>query len=577
MKGIIKDGIKIAATIGLLLAGSLSSQAKPAKGNFITVEQPDGSALTLRLIGDERSHLYLTSDHIPLSYTPESGYVYTHIDGEGIMHPTGVMAHNPEMRTVDEQTVVSRCGIDITETLRTHRINRYPKQDAPGQVTSTFPTTGEQKGLVILVEFTDVKFGDKAGTNKGYDKYSSSANAVHEYWTDMLNKKGFDGYGGNGSCRDWFISNSTDRNGNVQFTPTFDLFGPVTLPHNMAYYGANDSYGDDKRAWDIVIDGCKALDNEIDFSQYDRDHDGKVDNVYVFYAGFGEADYGGDDTIWPHSYNLSYVWKDFELDGVTIDHYACSNEIDHTYMRPDGVGTFIHEFSHVMGLPDLYATDYSSSYTPGEFSVLDIGPYNNQGRTPPNYSSYERYALKWLERERFGKTAKFTIENLAESNRAYYVPTDVNREFFFVENRQRTGWDAYIPAQGMLIWHIDYVKNKWTYNQVNNDPSHQYVDLIEANGLQSYRYAGGHSFPGASNITDYTFVSWNGNECNVELHEIAESNGNILVSVIDNYSAVEEIAASESDNLPYYNLQGIPVTNPKSGEILIHAGRVVRY
>lgn len=264
----------------------------------------------------------------------------------------------------------------------------------------------------------------------------------------------FHAFGATGSVKEWFRENSTsftEDGEKIQFDPVFDLFGPVTLDNDMRYYGANDHYGNDQRAVDMVVEACTKLDDQIDFSQYDTDGDGLVDNIYIFYAGYGEADGGGSNTIWPHSWDLSAGKVPEELrtfDGVLVEHYACSNETDRTMRRPDGIGTFVHEFSHVLGLPDLYATnEYARSYTPGAYSVLDYGPYNNEGMTPPNYSTYERYALGWIEPEQFPVDEEIVIPPLAATNRAHIVYTALDREYFLVENRVKDRWDEYLPAR----------------------------------------------------------------------------------------------------------------------------------
>ena len=149
------------ATIGtILLCGSVSVFAKPAIRESKAITQPDGTTVTIRLVGDEHAHLYLTEDENPVNR---------------------------------EQSVESK-GYGLCET--------------------SFPSTGEQKGLVILVEYQDVRFDSRNSSSYKYTNYTSEENAAHTYWTDLLNKPGFDGFGSNGSCRDWFLANSADSEGN---------------------------------------------------------------------------------------------------------------------------------------------------------------------------------------------------------------------------------------------------------------------------------------------------------------------------------------------------------------------------
>ncbi len=276
------------------------------------------------------------------------------------------------------------------------------------------------------------------------------------------------------------------------------------------------------------------------------DGDGWVDNVFVFYAGQGEASYGPEESVWPHQWELTEAGKEFTLDGKKISKYACSNEWEDG--QPDGVGTFIHEFSHVMGLPDLYETssNEAGSVTPGEWSVLDYGPYNNDGRTPPNYSIFERNAMGWCEPQTLDQPVTVTIDNIAKSNRGCIIPTTKDTEFFLLENRQNEGWDKYLPGHGLLVWHVDFVQSIWDSNAVNNTPSHMYVELEKADGPVKYEtieYDGqkyklpiidGWSFPGLSGNTSFTnatipsMKTWNGTDIDMPITGITESEDGII-------------------------------------------------
>ncbi len=597
MKKRLTNTLRLTAAGALVLAAATTAQAKPAYRGNNPVTQPDGTTLITRLTGDERAHMTFTEDGIPLAYDDELGYVYADFTANGELVPTGMTAHNAANRNAAEIETVSKIDLAaLPAVMEKARANNTRRKAQPartpgvdqgyGLCFSSFPSKGVQKGLAILVEYTDVKFNVKNDEEYKYEKYSNSDDPVYDYWNDLLNKEGFDTFGATGSARDWFHLNSAGPDGTPQFSPEFDLYGPVTLPQSMSYYGRNSGlYGDEKHAHEMVMHACTILDDEIDFAEYDRDGDGYVDNVYIFYAGYGEADGGGTMTVWPHSWDLRYAGATFELDGVIFDHYACSNEVSRIPISevavksvPDGIGTFVHEFSHVLGLPDLYETNYTlkGSYTPGEYSVLDYGPYNNNGLTPPNYSAYERWALGWLTPEKYKADGNYSLGNLADTNHAFVVPTEKETEYYLVENRQHTGWDEYIPGHGMLIWHVDYDENIFEQNVVNNQPSHQYVDLIEANNNQNIWAAAGHPFPGTANVTAYQFRSWANKDCGVILSEIAENaDGTISKHVINkNYSAVSSIIDENDgkENAEYYNLQGIRIDRPSKGMYIRVAG-----
>ena len=355
------------------------ASAVPAKPGLVERHQEDGSTILVRLCGDEFSHYLLSEDGYPL--VEEGGLLYfAEQSADGVMKASPFRAAAPAARdnatagflaAMDREAVVQRIRAKATQA----GARKRSMQKGPGLCTTTFPGKGDQKALVVLVSYSDLDF---------------KTDDPHSYFSNMLNEPGFSEWGGTGSARDYFLESSGG-----QFRPEFDVYGPVKLPKRMSYYGANDVWGNDQNAHMMVIHACEALDDYVDFSQYDRDGDGLIDNVFVFYAGLGEASGGADNTVWPHSFDVRHADNyPYVFDGVRLGHYACTNEwVDN---RPDGCGTFIHEFSHVMGLPDLYATTYTSSFTPGEWNVLDYGPYNNNGRTPPLYSAFERYAMDWM-------------------------------------------------------------------------------------------------------------------------------------------------------------------------------------
>ena len=239
---------------------------------------------------------------------------------------------------------------------------------------SDFPTIGRQKSLVILIQFSDVKF--------------SSIDNPHQFYDDMLNKEGFTwSNGANGSARDFYLQSS-----NSLFDPDFTVVGPVTLSNKATYYGSDDE-GQDFRMGEAIKEACELVDDEVDFSEYDTNGDGYVDNIYFFYAGGGQADDpNGTELIWPHSAIVEEAW-DMKLvyDDKVIGHYACSNELRYSAvgdLQPSGIGTFVHEFGHVLGLVDHYDTSYGYfTFGLGAYDTMASGSYNNNMHTPPLFSA----------------------------------------------------------------------------------------------------------------------------------------------------------------------------------------------
>ena len=477
-----------------LLTVALTALAVPARRDLRTITQPDGSKIKVRLVGDETFHYWQSEDGNPLDLV------------DGFFKPLRADSLNARMQAAKKRAFNRRLSISSPLTRGEGSI--------PGKCEGyDFPTVGKQKGLVILVDFADIRMTTE---NPG------------DYFNRQYNEPGFSDNGATGSARDWFIDASSG-----QFSPDFDVIGPVQLPNGYAYYGKNDIYGTDKRALEMIIHACQAADDIVDFSEYDRDGNGQIDCVFVLYAGEGEASSSDADTVWPHSWQLSQSGEPekYVFDGKELEYYACSNEIFDG--EPDTIGTFVHEFSHVMGLPDLYATDSSRVFSPGEWSVMAYGTYNNYGRTPPTYSAFERAALGWLTPFEMDTPADVTLPPIQE-NKAGIIRTPLENEFFLVENRQQTGWDSYLPHHGMLVWHIDYDSDIWTGNEVNNQRRHQRVDIVEADNSQSDYSIAGDPFPGTANVTAFTpdtkpaLRTWDNKPVDAPITDIAESDDGII-------------------------------------------------
>lgn len=542
---------KILLTAAIFAAGVAGLSAKPAYRGVRTVTQPDGTTINVRLIGDERAHCLVTTDNRPLVKLGDT-YYFANAGTDGTLTSTGVIACNDAQMPADRRARLSALNTNVTPTellkVRADKSRLAPRsiaQSGMGMADAKCPSKGDVNALVILVQFSDLKF-------RLSDPY--------EYFSSMLMQDGFSEYGGTGCAREYFEEASMGI-----FKPHFDVYGPVTLSKKYSYYGGNDTWGNDLHPEEMVIEACKALDSQINFADYDTDNNGDVDNVYVIYAGLGEASCNDENTIWPHSWTLDEAGMSLTLDGKKINLYGCSNEWEEYYgtNRPDGIGTFVHEFSHILGLPDLYDTsgDYYSSNqtaTPGSWSVLDYGPYNNDGRTPPMYSMYERNALQWCEPEVIDSPMDCTLQNLADSNHGYIIQTDITREFFLLENRQQTGWDTYLPGHGMLIWHIDAYQSPFTNNTVNNNKSHHYVDLVEANGKSDNSndtYMKGYPFPGTSNKTSFTSSTtpalrdWSGDAIDLPITDIAERNGVITFKVAGGGSSLSAPTSPTVSNI----------------------------
>lgn len=553
------------ALAGLALATMPTpADAVPAKPTPLKITLSDGTELTVRLHGDESFHFFTTEDNYLITEGADGKYYYASQN----LTPSEYVVTEIGQRTpeVDRflRTINREAQWDVNQSKITRLFSRdYQKNNLPAKA---YPTHGNQKGLVILVEYQDVKF-----------TVDDPKQAFH----DLLNKEGYDKNGSLGSAADYYRICS-----NNEFTPQFDVYGPVTLPNKMSYYGGNDYRGNDKAPEQMVIDACKLLDDEIDFTEYDRDNDGFVDNVYVFYAGKGEANSGIKDTVWPHSWDILYgARKTVKLDGVQLNHYACSNEINGRNIM-EGIGTFCHEFNHVLGFPDLYATTYTNSFTPGTWTIMDQGSYNNDGHTPPYMTAYERYFLGWLEPTEIGlnETEDLELEDISK-HQAFIIRTDKENEYFILENRQKEGWDKYLLGHGMLIWHIDYNQSVWDRNVVNNTPTHQYVDIEEADNTRTTKSIAGDAFPGTKKVTSFTdttspsMKTWNNAPVNKPITNITEENGIIKFTIKNTATGITDVTSGAGLQIAYVDGETVVCNNSGhavQGAVYNDAGTLLR-
>lgn len=529
--------------------------AIPADKTPMKVTQSDGSVLTLRLVGDEFFHYNTTADGYTVLRNSVGSYEYAVKQGD-VLAPSGMLAHDAALRTPAERQLLSVVGTHV----RASSDVQCAKQS---RARAQLPSRGEPtvdydnfRGLIILINYTDRQFS----MDKPYDFYN-----------DMANKENYTGFTFNGSfqsctgsMRDYF----NDQSGGI-FRPQFDVVGPVNV--NFACTDHNGT----SNSWRIFKAAVDAADSMVDFSKYDNDGDGMVDMVYFLVAGYS-ANYTGNNSgyLWPHK-SVLYDrdnWSWIVRDGKYLYTYASSTEIygweAYGYTMPLGIGTMAHEFSHVLGLPDLYDTDYDEhgqSHDPGGWDVMAGGDYN-MGRTPCAYSAWERYALGWSQPREIKSAGSYSLQNVGTTGDGLILRTLVDDEFFMLDNRQNVKWDAYLPGHGMLIARVDSTDvDIWDSNDVNCDPSHNYYELLRAGNSTSGTSAS-DPFPGTSNVTSVgnrtqpSLLTWGGVESLLELNNIRETDGVItfdvyavgqLDSLVEDF---EQMAATTDKNLK--NVQG---------------------
>lgn len=550
----------------------------PARRVRFVADQIDGSRIALTLCGDERLHYYLTDDAQPVVCADDGGYYYAKLNATGILSPSSVLAHMPSERNVVESNYLKARG-DSRKLLS--GVKRSPRMQRPAPVRNASATrsafVGTKKGLVILAQFPDCKF---------------TMPDAKDYYQAVLNGNGAPQYGIPSSVSNYFKDQS-----NGLFDLKFDVVGPVTVSNKVSYYGSNNSWGDDLRPEKMVEEAVRLSSSQVDFSDYDWDNDGYVDQIFVLYAGYSEAQGAAAYTIWPHAYNLSYAGITPPMfNGVKIDAYACSSELSgKSGSTPDGIGTFCHEFSHNLGLPDLYDIDYSGGYGMYIWSLMDAGCYcgpNLCGEVPCNFTGYERWLCGWSDLTELKEGC--VIDDMPSVSA--YGPTYLVRnrsyadEYYLLENRQQTGWDAYLPAHGLLVMHVDYDRNAWLDNTVNDVRGHQRFVTIPADNttVQSFNGCMGDLYPGSSgntSLTDSSIPAATLYHANTDgrkflgrpVEQITEDAEGRISFVFDGGkgNGINEIATDKASSSAIYNLQGIKTRNTNVPGIYVKNGRKI--
>ena len=527
--------------LSVILLCAVAIQAVPAYPGTIQVRQPDGSFITLRLLGDEWLNFNTTVDGYSVVKDKRGYYVYAE-KKDGRLQATSRVAHDVAERSVDEQTYLagvkkyqmsqmSSAIAALKSRVEAEGAKRRAQRRASQYDFSKF------KGLIVLVQFNDKEF---------------SRPDYKDILKDMVNQEGYTGYETQkmtGSVRDYFSDNSDGK-----FQPQFDVVGPYTV--DFSQYDCNIENG---RCDEVLLAAINSVDNDVNFKDYDGDNDRTVDLIFFVFAGIG-ANYSGnnEDLWWPHR---SQIWNQKEYgnggnpyvvkDDVLLWDYASSTELAGYTSQPssikiDGIGTICHEFSHVLGLPDFYDSNYEEdglSVTPGDWSVMAKGCYLNDGFTPVGYSLYERYSVGFTdEPQKIVGEGSYTLQPLHVSHTGFRIDSPEKDEFFLLENRQNGDfkWDAYLPGHGMLVHRVDLSnKNVWWNNMVNANPERNYYELVRAggNGGADTNY---DVFPGKGKVTELhngtspaNLKTWSGKGTKWGLFNIREDKGEVSFDIQD--------------------------------------------
>ena len=532
----------------------------------ITVSQPDGTQLTIRINGDANFNWVSTLDNVVLKQVG-NGYYIANIDANGMLTSSGTLAHDADKRSSAEQSLCKKQDVKAFLT-----VNTQPERLAAtrgftrGSIPSFFPHTGSPRAIVLLVQFANRPF--KVQPRKAFNQYLNSMAPRHQDFGNAENLN-------TGSVKKYF----SDMSGG-KFTPQFDLYGPITMSKGAAYYGNGSSSMENYR--ELVAEACTMIDDSLDFSKYDADNDGNVDLVYVIYAGYSESVSSIDSTLWPKAFVCG---TDIRKDGKYVRLAGISNELNYrpsskinskSGLAINGVGLFCHEFSHCMGLPDFYPTvnpqwttdneerDFDAYDNQGmeDWDVMDNGIYMNHGYSPTAYTAWEREKMGWITIETLTKEGKVELKSIDQGGKAYRIKNDNRadgKEYYIVENIQAKGWNYKLPASGMMVSHVEYDPRAFSVfyggdNSVNNLKKRPRMTIVPADGYlpSSYRkvsktstetwpyikadqykeHLAGDLYPGKANVQRLTdaqglvnYAPWTGGKLNNPIYNIMLKDG----------------------------------------------------
>ena len=438
-----------------------AAMAAPAKPGIHNVTMPDGSSLQVLLAGDEWHHSFVTLDGFTIQRADDGFFYYVTTNG---ISKTRV--HNTGERSMDEKAFIeaNRDQMTMPALYNAKMANGKLRSRTQGVSikAAEVPTSGSPRIPIILVQYSDISMKHTKANFESH--YNTQTWSVLKYFQDQ------------------------SRNA---FSPQFDIYGIFTLPNNRRYYGANNNSGDDQRVGQMVQDAISQAGNNINWAQYDNDGDGYADACIVVYAGPGEAAGAAAETIWPCQWYLSSAIGNYVTRNNTkIDKFAVFCELDgdsDSGSTLDGVGTFCHEFSHCLGLPDFYMTTSGSYFGMGDWSLLDRGCYNNDGNRPCGYTAYERNFMGWLNLSTPTEGETYTISTVQDGGQAFKITSNNANEYYIIENIQKTGWNQYARSSGLQVTHVNYNATRWDNNTVNNY-SDQGMTIIPADNSLKMNY-----------------------------------------------------------------------------------------
>ncbi|MBR1871648.1 MAG: M6 family metalloprotease domain-containing protein [Bacteroidales bacterium] len=456
----------------------ISAFAVPANRKPFDLVQPDGSLVRVMITGDERCHFVTDMAGHVLVQGKDRFWRYASFDEEGRRRATSFVAGKAAPSSVLLSSMPSPAALEQVRT-------KAGDEETDPSDKELFT---HRKCLVLLATTRDKEF------KHGVEEFEA-----------MFNRPGYSDYGATGSVMDYF---NEQFRGDLTFE--FTVCPPVVLDGDSEDYFGNNDKGNDRNAPGAVKAIClkAAQEHGIQFSDYDVDGDGYVDSIIVLMAGKSEADGGDEDCVWPHMADLRNA--EIDIDGVYLSKYNMVAELQRDKENKfvfTGIGTICHEFSHILGLMDMYDTDYEGSGGIGSglwytTCIMDGGNYNNEGRTPPHFNAVD-YDTLGLGSPEDLDCGDYLLEPVSENRRFLRYETGTEGEYFLIECRDGRVWDSHVGGTGLLIYHIDKstrsagysdaerkvisARRRWLRNEINCRPDFQCAALVSATpGIKAF-------------------------------------------------------------------------------------------
>ncbi|MBN2165010.1 MAG: M6 family metalloprotease domain-containing protein [Marinilabiliaceae bacterium] len=515
----MNDVVRLFSIIVLFWINTIVSYSICANPNPLTINQPDGSVISIVQKGDEYFHYITTTDGYRVVRNKKGVFEYAQLSASGVIISSGQKANNPQVRLSNEKQFVKTLpsANEFRNKLKSISNSKIP---ALSQKEFSFNKAAKVDGtfklLIILANFSDTEI---SYSTADFDK--------------MLNEEN---YNETGSFRDFYLENS-----NGKFEVVSTVIDWVTVPKTHDYYGASD-----QRNLEFVYEAVKAAyKNGVDFSQFDNDNDGVVDGIAVFHQGHGQESTADTTDIWSHAWGLSagYSYRELNFGGTIVDDYSIQGELNGRSSDIASIGVICHEFGHVIGALDFYDTDYEENGQydgTGYWDLMASGAYNGYNKTgdmPAHHNAYTKSQFGWIDVVELTNPGVVTVSPVIDSQVAYRVTTKNENEYFLIENRIKSGFDYELPGKGLIIYHVDsaYISEHENSNDVNAFEHRGMYIKVASGNLNSSSCP----FPGSNNVTEFhdettpSSLSWDEDETQKSITEIALEGDNIVFRFMD--------------------------------------------